>query len=197
MLGLVKLELRRVKYHLPLIVVNAIIVSVFFLLAAKLVPNNELAMVWVLLPFIAMALNSSYRLYFNSHWVQFIMDKGCGMSVFPKAFMIIGVLQNLSTAVILMLLIQGSFFQIVIFWMLLDIMGYLLHCICVLSSPSIGVILSHVFVVPLVYPWVLLGELAANNAMFAFKIILATWVLLYSAGTLFYQLCFKVGQASG
>ena len=193
---LITIEIKRLRRYIGLISVNMVMVIMFVLNARQFLEGDLIEFLWVLLPFISLAINRGYYEYMNHNWLVFVLSKQSSDSILRTGFFILSLIQNLPIALTLMYIVSGNILQGVMYWFVLDIVGYFLFCIRAVSYQSSGMLVAYIFMIPLVYPWVILGVMASLMQTSAVKFIAAIWLLKHTVGIYFFQLCCKVGQVT-
>tara|TARA_A100001015_G_C14958671_1_gene699896 strand:- start:67 stop:657 length:591 start_codon:yes stop_codon:yes gene_type:complete len=187
------LELNRLRFYSGGILATIALVLLLATIGGQILDIQPQELAWVLLPFITLAINGCYIVIFEPVWTQFVFQVN-HIRVVRLNFVLLSAFLNGPIGIGLGMIVANSCFQGVILWQVLDIMGFLLHCIRTLSYRTHGFIVAYLLLIPLVYPWALLGLIASNQHMAAWKLITGFWGLTHLVGVFFYQLCFNIGE---
>ncbi|MCP8351712.1 hypothetical protein [Candidatus Synchoanobacter obligatus] len=190
MFKLLRLELSRVRFYLPSILAFLMMVAMFMLIVQQISQQDQ--KVWGYLPWIALVANRWYHAYMLPGWLRLVGKHEDYYALLTKSYVMMSLVLNMPLAFILSS--NTSWVSLLVCWVVLDIMGFLLHCVTSLVSQGAGVLVVYLMLLPLLYPWMVFASMALMGQLVMVKLLFGVWILQYTLGAYLYDLCFKVGE---
>lgn len=187
----IKLELQRFLAHRQIIAAFLSKSLLVFILINQLGIKHGY---WGVVPLLAMSSELLYRHYLQPNVIVLVMrNSHKRWYLLRLMFLMLSVGVNLPLAALIGYFAGGLWLS---YWIVLDILGYLFHCIACLSSQLVGSSIRFLLLIPIAYPWVLLGVMSSEYNLMTFKLLWSAWMLMFSVGVFFYLFCFQAGQSS-
>ena len=189
--AIMQLELRRIWGLSSYLGVCLLLAVLFNIVAYAVLNTSTQGLNWLGCAFIVLPINQCYQLIFCDSWSQLIRSNDSVDSI-RWAFIGISIFLNLPIALSLSLTQQSIGSEILFLWWVLDITGYLLHIIKRIATSRLGRLITYLFWLPTIYPWIIWGQTAQMGDISSTKFILGFWVLFLLQGPIVFSKILKV-----
>lgn len=136
---------------------------------------SDARMVLVCLPVLAYIFSDFYLHYLNKAWLSIIDDSEFFYHHILIAVCLISVMLNALAATFLSLFYDIKLLQVIVLWGLLDIMGVFIYAVRMSAQLSSKTV-SYLMFVPIVYPLVMMGEMALGGHSASIQFIIGLWL---------------------
>lgn len=184
---LIYMECRRLRYFVgsvltfQLFVIGCLYLGYSVYLEAA--SNNALL---VLLPFLALGVSQIYEEFISGQLLQEWLRSHEGSKICRLCLCMLSITVSLPLGAVFAF-ISKSLIAGAVFWMVIDILAVLLHCLNLMTKQATGLVMRYLLTIPLGVPLFIISLIALNQQHYmpAIKLLLGVRLLvIYFGGTM-------------